>query len=1009
MRLARLALMLSGAMVLLPSVAAAQTPRVGGEFQVNTMTLGEQDEPAAACDAAGNFVLAWEGRTSANDHDFVEGIFFQRYDAFGARLGGETEILPEPACSPPRAFPELCRDDAGNSVLVFRRIPDFDVRGQRFDSSGMLLGTEFQVAEGAQSYFVAYGGHDVACEDGGDFVVAWSANAGFGYYSVNVRAQRFASGGSLIGTEFQVNTYTGAFLPSIAADDDGDFVIAWTDLSGHDGQALGVFARRFNSSGMLAGAEFQVNSYTSGVQIFPSAAIDQDGDFVIAWFDDGYNYPDPGQDGDDSGVFAQLFDSTGVRVGAEFSVNVFTTDDQSFPSAAMDQNGSFVIAWQSGADQDGQGYGIFARRFTSGGASAGSEFQVNAFGTGYQFGPSAARDDGGRFLISWTDTSGRDGDSSGVFARRFDGAGAPVTSDFQVNTFTLGAQGTVFFGPLVNGSDAACNDAGACGVAWNGQPMMAALSPIDVFAQLYDSTGNPSSPEVTLAPALCDRSRDEAEACRNPQTGDFVVVWESIEARYSFYSVDFEIAGQRFDSSGGALGTEFKVSTFTGGEEFYPKVACADDNSFVVVWADDSQRDGDDYGVFARRFDSGGNPVGADFLVNSYTFNDQSYPDVAVDGNEFFVVVWESDNLDGNQEAIFGRRFDSAGNPVAAEFQVNTYTDSEERRPAVAARANGDFLVAWESDHDGDGDGVFARPFASSGFAPFPDFQVNTYTTEDQEQPDVSLATDGSFVITWESFDQDGDDEGVFLRQFAGFSPLGMELQVNTFTVGEQDEVTHCAAADGTSFVVAWEGGPDYYILTATAPGRQAAGGGAGGPLPQPGEAQDGEFSGVFGQLFGSTPTQTPTATATATATLTPTPTPAPMPPVIKSGDDPGSTTVGGMGRPNLPPTCLRVYEIGPNGVPDNGMPDDEFLGQGGTDANGNFSIMLNRPLMDTDVIFVIDVCPPFSPGDPLVGPVALVVAPAPAPVLSRELLLFAVLMLASIALFAIRRAFRPS
>jgi hypothetical protein len=111
---------------------------------------------------------------------------------------------------------------------------------------------------------------------------------------------------------------------------------------------------------------------------------------------------------------------------------------------------------------------------------------------------------------------------------------------------------------------------------------------------------------------------------------------------------------------------------------------------------------------------------------------------------------------------------------------------------------------------------------------------------------------------------------------------------------------------------------------------------------------------------------------------------------------------VGGRARPNLGPTCLVVYEVGPNGTPDSppGSIDDETLGMGGSDAGGNFVIALVRPLAEGDVIFVVDEC-----ADPiLVGPLLLVFAPAPAPALSAPFLVLGLLLLALIASLSIRR-----
>jgi hypothetical protein len=95
-----------------------------------------------------------------------------------------------------------------------------------------------------------------------------------------------AGGGSepTFGAEFQINDPTGSG-PSggnagIARDAAGNFLVVW---SGSDGAANGVFARRFDNTGMPRGDEFQVNTYTTGNQFSPTAAMNDAGDFVVVW------------------------------------------------------------------------------------------------------------------------------------------------------------------------------------------------------------------------------------------------------------------------------------------------------------------------------------------------------------------------------------------------------------------------------------------------------------------------------------------------------------------------------------------------------------------------------------------------------------------------------------------------------------------------------------------------------------------------------------------------------
>ncbi len=99
--------------------------------------------------------------------------------------------------------------------------------------------------------------------------------------------------------------------------------------------------------------------------------------------------------------------------------------------------------------------------------------------------------------------------------------------------------------------------------------------------------------------------------------------------------------------------------------------------------------------------------------VNTYTTNDQQYPSVAMDASGNFVIAWHSDGQDGDGLGVYAQRYDSAGNPVGAEFRVNTYTTSAQGSPSVAMNADGNFVIAWESWQDGSGYGIFMKRYAS--------------------------------------------------------------------------------------------------------------------------------------------------------------------------------------------------------------------------------------------------------------------------------------------------------
>src|SRR5262245_54112071 len=91
-------------------------------------------------------------------------------------------------------------------------------------------------------------------------------------------AARAAGPGGAIGGEFQVNTDTlnGQYSPfgrRVAALADGGFVVVW-DTGSQDGASDGICGQRFDSAGQRAGGEFQVNTYTTGVQESAVVAAD---------------------------------------------------------------------------------------------------------------------------------------------------------------------------------------------------------------------------------------------------------------------------------------------------------------------------------------------------------------------------------------------------------------------------------------------------------------------------------------------------------------------------------------------------------------------------------------------------------------------------------------------------------------------------------------------------------------------------------------------------------------
>jgi hypothetical protein len=388
----------------LAAVAASQTPE-GSEFPVNEFTPSSQVNPAISADGNGDFVVAWSG-VSGDTLSFD--VFARRFASTGTAVG--SEFLVNSWTTGYQAFPSLAHLADGGFMVVWQSVGEDGsaegVAGRRFNSAGQALGQDFVVnshTTGIQRNASA------ACGTDGRCTVVWESIGQDGS-AEGVFGRRYASNGTALDTDFQVNQYTNLSQnePSVSKAPDGGFLVVWQS-AGQGGFVSGVFARRYSSLGVAIGDEFHVGGATSLIQRFPDVAHDVDGGFLVAWQD--------GQaDGGGSGIAGQSFDSAGHALGAQFTVNAFTTGPQVLPRVARQAAGRFVVAWPSNA-QDGSNFGVFARRVKRLTRTLGPEFRLNTSTLGYQASPAISTGQNGQFVVAWV---APDGSDRGVFAQRYE-------------------------------------------------------------------------------------------------------------------------------------------------------------------------------------------------------------------------------------------------------------------------------------------------------------------------------------------------------------------------------------------------------------------------------------------------------------------------------------------------------------------------------------------------------------------------------------------------------------
>ncbi|NUQ35621.1 MAG: hypothetical protein HUU29_11860 [Planctomycetaceae bacterium] len=300
--------------------------------------------------------------------------------------------------------------------------------------------------------------------------------------------------------------------------------------------------------------------------------------------------------------------------------------------------------------------------------------------------------------------------------------------------------------------------------------------------------------------------------------GDYVVVWEAYADSYGS-----GIFARRYNSSGEAQGAPFQVNTTESGYQSNPDVAMDADGNFVIVWDSNYVDDSDD-GVVMRRYNAAGVAQSGEVLVNTEEEDDQILPKIAMDSDGDFVVTWRSDQ-DGSGTSVHAQRFDAAGAAQGAEFQVNTFTYANQTRPDVAMNADGDFVIVWESSYqDSDGAGIFMQRYDADGNAQGAETQVNTEESRDQDYPAVAMDADGNFAVVYQSYDFATSDYSVVGQRFdASGAAEGAEFQISASDGDlEYDNSDPRIAMDGDGdFVVVWEasgypdGSSDYYHILA--------------------------------------------------------------------------------------------------------------------------------------------------------------------------------------------------
>ena len=684
-----------------------------GQFRVNTHSTDGQYTPDTEALPDGGYIITWAGRGSDQAND--NGVYIRQYSADGKTIV-ETTASSTIAGGQNNSKVTVLSDGGYVVSWTSNHGGNSDVYARQFNAKGEPIGDDFRVS--TESTGNEHNRDIIALDDGG-FMVSWDKGSnGDGVY-----ARRFNEYGEPQGEVFQLNDYMGGAQTNVQLllMSDGRVATAWQS-AGEDGSGTGVYGRYLSLDGVVketvpegtSVGRIHVNDPDLGDTHLFELTDDADGRFAIDPDTGVITVADPDklsyQENPSHDVVVKITDSTGhtlsqtftLDVAAssrapvslrletveseEFDLNAFTDGVQNEPALTALDNGGFLSVWvnqnaSSSAGGDGSRHSVKARVFDENGEPLGAEFLVNQGTSSVQYNPSTVTLANGDVLVSWTSYHGG---SYRVYGRRFDEDGNALTNEMA----------------------------------------------------LFESAGS-------------HQYRPEIGALED---GGYIVSWYDS-------SQDGDAGGiyaQRFNADNEGFG-QFRVNSYTAGGQIDPDVTGLSNGGYVITWYGKGEGQTSDNGVYLRQYNADGETV-SEFTVSTSTAGDQSHPQITELADGGYVVTWSSNHEADN--SIYARTFDSNGQPRGDEFLVSALTGDEYASDIISLN-DGGFLVSWYGDLEGSDNEVYAQRFNVSGEAVGDSFRLNDTAGGSQSIPRLTELADGRIVAAWQSESSDGSGYGI--------------------------------------------------------------------------------------------------------------------------------------------------------------------------------------------------------------------------------------------------------
>lgn len=287
---------------------------------------------------------------------------------------------------------------------VAARNQSTEIVAKMYDRQGLSLTDEFLVSDGDAT--VACSMPAAAMNTTGQFVVVYTRCPQEGLVRARIAGRLYGPAATPATEEFLVDELPQGNWPDVGMDESGSFVVSWIRMGDTWNRPYGEYIqfRRYEADGTPVGDVVAVTGDLNSRWYGPSLAVDDSGEFVIAWAAGPFPYD----------IIAQHFAAEDTPATEPYVMNTCLEGNQGHPQVATSGAGEYLCVWDS-QDQDGSGYGVFSQRCKAGAELCGSECCINTYVLDRQWYPDVAMASDGRCVVVWI-SEDQDGSGYGVFA-----------------------------------------------------------------------------------------------------------------------------------------------------------------------------------------------------------------------------------------------------------------------------------------------------------------------------------------------------------------------------------------------------------------------------------------------------------------------------------------------------------------------------------------------------------------------------------------------------------------